>query len=146
MQVVVVEHGKRYNQRTRGDLDSEHSVPDRCRELSDPIEPDPPMTFSFKQDATDRRCWNTLAPNFGVGRHGHRAELQLAREDRVALDTRAFVRLPWDGHADPRESAQQGAVLGRGAVPGSFITEFFADSGLAAERAAVTASLARLGR
>ncbi len=79
-QVVCVEHGKRFNLRMWGYYDSAHSVPAKWLAFSDPIEPNPLRTFSFKHAKTDYWRWNELNPNFGVGKHAQWAEFQMARE------------------------------------------------------------------
>ena len=78
--VVCRKHGKRFNLRLWDYYDSAHSVPERWRELSDPIEPSPLATFSFKHVKTDHWRWNPINPNFGVGAHPQWAEFQMARE------------------------------------------------------------------
>jgi hypothetical protein len=78
--VVCREHGKRFNLRLWDYYDSAHSVPERWREFSDPIEPSALVTFSFKHPKTDYWRWNPVNPNFGVGSHPQWAEFQMARE------------------------------------------------------------------
>ncbi len=50
----------------------------------------------------------------------------LAREDWVALNVHAFVRLLWDPSEDPFELAREWCVLERGVAPGSAVLDHFA--------------------